>query len=269
MTADELRRDPDAAASRPARSLGRDRHAVAPRRPALAHDRDDRGRAGPRGAAAHAAGRPLERRRRARRADPGDRVPPRDRSWSRAAARASTAPWRRPRSCARRCAPQACRGASARAGRPSRPRRSRPRSRTSSAAGGLVIGISHEGGDVGDEPGARAGPVERRRDRARHRQRAVARGAARPTSSSRPAELDQSWCHTIGYLSPILAATAVGAPPLGPAGRPGGRPGRARRRACAPTPSPRSSDSRPRSRRSSGSSSSAPAPTASPRASSR
>ena len=34
-------------------------------------------------------------------------------------------------------------------------------------------------------------------------------------------ELDQSWCHTVGYLSPILAAAAVGAPPVGPAARPG------------------------------------------------
>src|SRR4029079_4345859 len=55
----------------------------------------------------------------------------------------------------------------------------------------------------------------------------VARDAGRPTavitvSRRSPAgslasiavetgELDQGWCHTVGYLSPILAASAVGA----------------------------------------------------------
>ena len=131
-------------------------------------------------------------------------------SSSRAAARASTARRRRRRSCATRCARRDCRGASARAGRPSRPRRSRPRSRTSSAAGGLVIGISHEGGTWAT-------------NLALERARASGAAVGLVTVSERsPAgqradvvvateELDQSWCHTIGYLAPILAATAVGA----------------------------------------------------------
>jgi glucosamine--fructose-6-phosphate aminotransferase (isomerizing) len=77
-------------------------------------------------------------------------------------------------------------------------------------AGALVIGITHEGGTW-----------------ATNRALAAARAAGATTavvtvSASSPAaeladivvttnELDQSWCHTIGYLSPILAAAAVGA----------------------------------------------------------
>jgi fructoselysine-6-P-deglycase FrlB-like protein len=76
--------------------------------------------------------------------------------------------------------------------------------------GGLLIAISHEGATW-----------------ATNRALAAARAAGSTTavvtvSAASPAagladivvttdELDQSWCHTIGYLSPILAAAAVGA----------------------------------------------------------
>ena len=75
-------------------------------------------------------------------------------------------------------------------------------------AGGLLIGVSHEGGTA-----ATIGAIE------------AARGAGAATalltvSDRSPGaqlvdvvvttdEADQSWCHTIGYLSPILAALAV------------------------------------------------------------
>jgi len=77
-------------------------------------------------------------------------------------------------------------------------------------AGGLVIGITHEGGTGATNAALRAA-------------RDAGAGAAVVTVSRRsPAggiadivvetgELDQSWCHTIGYVSPMLAATAVGA----------------------------------------------------------
>jgi len=75
---------------------------------------------------------------------------------------------------------------------------------------GLLLGISHEGGTW-----------------ATNEALAAARGAGIPTalitvSDRSPGaaladivvttdEADQSWCHTVGYLSPILAAAAVGA----------------------------------------------------------
>src|SRR6478735_2175844 len=75
---------------------------------------------------------------------------------------------------------------------------------------GLVIGISHEGGTTATNAAIRAA-------------RDPGRSAAVITVSRRsPAgplaeivveteELDHGWCHTVGYLSPIVAAAAVGA----------------------------------------------------------
>jgi len=75
---------------------------------------------------------------------------------------------------------------------------------------GLVIGVTHEGATAATIAALTAA-------------RAVGRPTAVLTVSRRsPAaavasivvetgELDQGWCHTIGYLSPILAAAAVGA----------------------------------------------------------
>ncbi len=74
--------------------------------------------------------------------------------------------------------------------------------------GGLVIGISHEGGTWAT-------------NQALERARAAGSRVGLVTVSQRsPAgaladivvetgELDQSWCHTVGYLSPIVAAAAV------------------------------------------------------------
>jgi glucosamine--fructose-6-phosphate aminotransferase (isomerizing) len=74
---------------------------------------------------------------------------------------------------------------------------------------GLVIGVTHEGGTTATNAALSAS-------------RAVGAGTAVLTVSRHsPAgqvadlvvetgELDQSWCHTIGYVSPMLAAAAVG-----------------------------------------------------------
>jgi fructoselysine-6-P-deglycase FrlB-like protein len=74
---------------------------------------------------------------------------------------------------------------------------------------GLVIGISHEGGTTATNAALRAA-------------RDAGRSTAVITVSGRsPAgalagivveteELDHGWCHTVGYLSPIVAAAAVG-----------------------------------------------------------
>jgi glucosamine--fructose-6-phosphate aminotransferase (isomerizing) len=82
-------------------------------------------------------------------------------------------------------------------------------------ARGLVIGVSHEGGTGATNAALRAA-------------RAAGAATAVLTVSGRsPAgaiadlvvetgELDQSWCHTIGYVSPLLAATAAGAELSGP-----------------------------------------------------
>jgi fructoselysine-6-P-deglycase FrlB-like protein len=76
--------------------------------------------------------------------------------------------------------------------------------------GGLCIGISHEGGTAATmramtaarASGARIGLVT-------VSERAPAAGLADVLLVTR--ELDQSWCHTIGYLAPLLAGVAVGA----------------------------------------------------------
>ena len=74
---------------------------------------------------------------------------------------------------------------------------------------GLVIGISHEGGtwatnlalERAKAAGARVALITCS-DRSP--------GAALADVVVTTDELDQSWCHTVGYLSPILAAAAVG-----------------------------------------------------------
>jgi glucosamine--fructose-6-phosphate aminotransferase (isomerizing) len=75
---------------------------------------------------------------------------------------------------------------------------------------GLVIGISHEGGTTATNAALEAARA------------AGARTAIITVSDRSPGasladivvatdELDQSWCHTVGYLSPLVAAAAVGA----------------------------------------------------------
>ena len=75
---------------------------------------------------------------------------------------------------------------------------------------GLVIGVSHEGGTGATNAALSAAAA------------AGARTATITVSAQSPAgkiaeivvatgELDQSWCHTIGYLSPLLVAAAAGA----------------------------------------------------------
>jgi fructoselysine-6-P-deglycase FrlB-like protein len=77
-------------------------------------------------------------------------------------------------------------------------------------ASGLVIGISHEGASAATNRALEASRV------------AGARTAIVTVSDRSPGaaiadvvvtteELDQSWCHTIGYVAPLLAATSVAA----------------------------------------------------------
>jgi fructoselysine-6-P-deglycase FrlB-like protein len=77
--------------------------------------------------------------------------------------------------------------------------------------GGLVIGVSHEGGtaatidamDAAGEAGARV---------------AVITGSAHSPAGDTAdedlivdtVEMDQGWCHTVGYVAPLVAITAVG-----------------------------------------------------------
>ena len=75
---------------------------------------------------------------------------------------------------------------------------------------GLVIGISHEGGTWATNLA-----LERARDAGAEialitcSDRSPGAELARIVVTTE--EQDQSWCHTVGYLSPILAAAAVGA----------------------------------------------------------
>jgi fructoselysine-6-P-deglycase FrlB-like protein len=77
-------------------------------------------------------------------------------------------------------------------------------------ASGLVIGVSHEGGT-----GATNGAL--RASRAAGARTAVVtvsgRSPAREVADIvvETAELDQSWCHSVGYVSPLLAGAAVAA----------------------------------------------------------
>jgi fructoselysine-6-P-deglycase FrlB-like protein len=83
-------------------------------------------------------------------------------------------------------------------------------------AGGLVIGVSHEGGTWATNRGlerARASGATVALLTASNRSPGAALADVVVTTD----EQDQSWCHTVGYLSPILAAAAV-------AGHLGGRP---------------------------------------------
>ena len=77
-------------------------------------------------------------------------------------------------------------------------------------AGGLVIGVSHEGGTA-----ATMAALEAARGRG-------ARTALITASAGAPAaalaetvlatiEMDRSWCHTVGYVSPIVAASTTAA----------------------------------------------------------
>jgi fructoselysine-6-P-deglycase FrlB-like protein len=76
--------------------------------------------------------------------------------------------------------------------------------------GGLVVSVSHEGGTWATNLALQAA-------------RSVSASTALVTVSDRSpgaataeivvttGEMDESWCHTVGYVSPLLAATAVGA----------------------------------------------------------
>ena len=202
---------PGDAAARRARSLGFELDAERPYRAAIPHDRDDRCRTGDRGADPGAARGDRKRRRRARPADPADdpgrRAGRADRLRHVRARRASA----RPRSCARRSA----RPTSARRG--TRPGASRSPPRRSSSPSirrrsGLVIGVTHEGGTPATNAALSAA-----RD-------AGARTAVITVTDRSPAaaladlvvetgELDQSWCHTVGFVSPLVAASAIGGTP--------------------------------------------------------
>jgi glucosamine--fructose-6-phosphate aminotransferase (isomerizing) len=79
-------------------------------------------------------------------------------------------------------------------------------------SGGLVIGISHEGGTAATnaalsasrDAGARVGLIT-------VSERSPAASIADPELAVATGELDTSWCHTVGYTSPLLAAAAIGA----------------------------------------------------------
>lgn len=76
--------------------------------------------------------------------------------------------------------------------------------------GALVIGISHEGGTWATNR-ALAGAREAGSQVAVVTAAAGSPGAEAAEIVVCTEEMDQSWCHTIGYLSPILAGAATGA----------------------------------------------------------
>jgi fructoselysine-6-P-deglycase FrlB-like protein len=78
--------------------------------------------------------------------------------------------------------------------------------------GGLVVGVSHEGGTAATnaalraarEAGARVAIVT-------VSERSPGASLVDPSLVVATRELDTSWCHTVGYVSPLLVGTAVGA----------------------------------------------------------
>ena len=87
-------------------------------------------------------------------------------------------------------------------------------------AAGLLLAVSHEGGTWATNralDAARAGGIRTALITVGHR----SPGAALADLVVATREQDQSWCHTVGYLSPLLAATAVAGhlagvpPPIG------------------------------------------------------
>jgi glucosamine--fructose-6-phosphate aminotransferase (isomerizing) len=77
-------------------------------------------------------------------------------------------------------------------------------------ASGMVIGVSHDGGTAATNAALAAS----RRNGRPTAALTVSRRSPIGTEADivvETAELDHGWCHTVGYLSPILAATAVGA----------------------------------------------------------
>jgi fructoselysine-6-P-deglycase FrlB-like protein len=82
--------------------------------------------------------------------------------------------------------------------------------------GGLIIGISHEGATA-----ATLAALEAAHTRGARRA-AVTVSPASPIGRAEivlaTGEIDRSWCHTVGYLSPLLAGLAVGAALTGEAG---------------------------------------------------
>jgi glucosamine--fructose-6-phosphate aminotransferase (isomerizing) len=77
-------------------------------------------------------------------------------------------------------------------------------------AGGLVIGISHEGGTGATNAALAASRAAGARTALVTASRRSPGGAIAEIVVETD-ELDQSWCHTIGYLSPLLVAAQVGA----------------------------------------------------------
>lgn len=79
-------------------------------------------------------------------------------------------------------------------------------------ASGLVIGVSHEGGTGATNAAlAAARAAGARTALLTVNSRSPGAAFADPALVVETGELDQSWCHTVGYVSPMLAAAAVGA----------------------------------------------------------
>ena len=75
-------------------------------------------------------------------------------------------------------------------------------------AGGLVIGISHEGGTAATTAALEAARTNGARTVL------ITASAGSPAAAAADlvlasVELDRSWCHTVGYVSPIVAALAT------------------------------------------------------------
>ncbi|HEX5827138.1 MAG TPA: SIS domain-containing protein [Candidatus Limnocylindrales bacterium] len=93
--------------------------------------------------------------------------------------------------------------------------------------GGLVIGVSHEGGT-----GATIAALREARARG-VRTAAITGSAHSPIGAAadvilETVEMDRSWCHTIGYLSPLVAAATVAELLAGRAPAPGSSGARVR-----------------------------------------
>ena len=199
----ERRLRPDRPARRTARSVAEHLDAEHPLRPAVPHDRHDRGRAVPRAADRRAARAPGFASRPARGGDPND---------TRGGRPSDPDRLRHVRTC--------------RAGRRGDPARGGagaglPNTRSCRASRRSSYRLRHL--PAGWSSGSATKAARRRPTRPSARHATAGRSTAVITVSRRsPAgalagiiveteELDHGWCHTVGYLSPIVAAASVGA----------------------------------------------------------
>ena len=91
--------------------------------------------------------------------------------------------------------------------------------RAARSAPGSSLAVSHEGGTHVTNEAIRAARAAGRDDGADHRRAADRPARPSPSTWSCTEEQDQSWCHTVGYLAPLVVGRRAGGEAAPVAGR--------------------------------------------------